>query len=62
MIHGAEHLVVSAIEFVPAEGFCTAAIRRIRLYNHGCSVPRQNSSSDGKSMTVKPMRVIEKPA
>ena len=36
MIDGAEHLVVSAIEFVPVEGFRTAAIGRIRLYNHDC--------------------------
>jgi hypothetical protein len=36
MIHGTEHLVESAIEFVPAEGFRTAAIGRIRLYNHDC--------------------------
>src|ERR1019366_5179361 len=36
MLHGAEHLVVSAIEFVLAEGSCTAAIGRIRVYNHDC--------------------------
>ena len=50
MLHGAEHLVVCAIEFVPAEGFCTAAIRRIRLYDHDCRFlfPRQNSASDGE--------------
>jgi hypothetical protein len=53
MIYGAEHLVVSTIEFVSAEDFCTAAIRRIRFYNHDCSVPRQNSASDGESMTWK---------
>jgi hypothetical protein len=38
MIHGAKHLVVSAIEFVPAEAFCAAAIRRIGFNNHDCSV------------------------
>src|ERR1035437_8669950 len=36
MVHGAEHLVVSAIEFVPVEGFRTATIGRIRFYNHDC--------------------------
>ena len=46
---------LAAIEFVPAEGFCTAAIRRIRLYNHDGSVPRQNNALGGESITVKPM-------
>jgi hypothetical protein len=54
MIHGTEHLVVSAIEFVPVEGFCTAAIRGIRFYNHDCRLfLRQNSASDGELMIGK---------
>jgi hypothetical protein len=31
MIRGAEHLVVSAIELVPGEDFCTTTIGRVRL-------------------------------
>src|ERR1700730_12279401 len=36
MVHGAEHLVVGAIEVVPVEGFRTATIGRIRVCNHDC--------------------------
>jgi hypothetical protein len=52
MIHGPEHLVVSAIEFVPVESFCTAAIRRIHVCNHDgrAGFPSQNSASDGELM------------
>jgi hypothetical protein len=50
MIDGAEHLVVSAIQLVPAKGFPGTVIGRIRLCNHGLPLrfdPRQNSASNG---------------
>jgi len=40
MVHGAVHLIVSAIEFVAVEGFRTATIGRIHLYNHNCGFGR----------------------
>jgi hypothetical protein len=47
MVHGAEHLVVSAVEFVPVKGFRTATIGRIRFCNHdyGAVFLGQNSVS-----------------
>jgi hypothetical protein len=50
MIDGAKHLVVSAIQLVPAKGFPGTVIGRIRLCNHGLPLrfdPRQNSASNG---------------
>ena len=55
MLQGAEHLIVSAIEFVPAEGFCTTAIGRMRVCNHDgrTGFPCQNSASDGELLIGK---------
>jgi hypothetical protein len=48
-------VVVIAIKFVPAEGFCTTAIGRIRVCNHDgrTGFPCQNSASDGELLIGK---------
>jgi hypothetical protein len=38
MVHGAEHLVVSAIELVSAEGVPTATIGHVRFCDHDDAV------------------------
>src|ERR1035438_428681 len=64
MVHGAEHLVVGAVDFVPMRGFRAATIGRIRFCNHDCGTrfPRQNSVSAANWGSGKPIRVIEETA
>jgi hypothetical protein len=51
MIDSAEHFVVSAVQFVPVQGFGTATIGRVRFYNHSCPAdPSQHSSLADESV------------